>query len=108
MTDDEIRLFNEITSPGQTEGDLRHEFPSFEVPSIAKPDPNAEKLKQILEGRKQLEEKQRQEEFAARPLPEKIEGAREAAGFLGSTIGRGMTYPFVELYGQATDQPSLG
>jgi hypothetical protein len=80
----------------------------FEVPSIAKPDPNAEKLKQILEGRKQLEEKQRQEEFAARPLPEKIEGAREAAGFLGSTIGRGMTYPFVELYGQATDQPALG
>jgi hypothetical protein len=80
----------------------------FEVPSIAKPDPNAEKLKQILEGREQLREKQRQEEFAARPLPEKIEGAREAAGFLGSTIGRGMTYPFVELYGQATDQPALG
>jgi hypothetical protein len=61
-----------------------------------------------LKAGKQLEEKQRQEEFAARPLPEKIEGAREAAGFLGSTIGRGMTYPFVELYGQATDQPSLG
>jgi hypothetical protein len=111
MTDDEIRLFNEIMqnqSGEQAEG-LASRYPSvFEVPSISKPDPNAEKLKQILEGREQLREKQRQEEFAARPLPEKIEGAREAAGFLGSTIGRGMTYPFVELYGQATDQPSLG
>jgi hypothetical protein len=103
MTDDEIRLFNEIMS-----GQEVTPTSLFEVPSIAKPDPNAEKLKQILEGREQLREKQRQEEFAARPLPEKIEGAREAAGFLGSTIGRGMTYPFVELYGQATDQPALG
>jgi hypothetical protein len=103
IDEDQIRLFNEIMS-----GQEVTPTSLFEVPSIAKPDPNAEKLKQILEGRKQLEEKQRQEEFAARPLPEKIEGAREAAGFLGSTIGRGMTYPFVELYGQATDQPSLG
>jgi hypothetical protein len=101
IDEDQIRLFNEIMS-----GQEVTPTSLFEVPSIAKPDPNAEKLKQILEGRKQLEEKQRQEEFAARPLPEKIEGAREAAGFLGSTIGRGMTYPFVELYGQATDQPS--
>jgi hypothetical protein len=111
MTDDEIRLFNEImqNQSGEQTEDLASRFPSvYEVPSVSKPDPNAEKLKQILEGRKQLEEKQRQEEFAARPLPEKIEGAREAAGFLGSTIGRGMTYPFVELYGQATDQPALG
>jgi hypothetical protein len=111
MTDDEIRLFNEImqNQSGEQTEDLASRFPSvYEVPSVSKPDPNAEKLKQILEGRKQLEEKQRQEEFAARPLPEKIEGAREAAGFLGSTIGRGMTYPFVELYGRATDQPSLG
>jgi hypothetical protein len=103
IDEDQIRLFNEIMS-----GQEVTPTSLFEVPSIAKPDPNAEKLKQILEGRKQLEEKQRQEEFAARPLPEKIEGAREAAGFLGSTIGRGMTYPFVELYGQATDQPALG
>jgi hypothetical protein len=103
IDEDQIRLFNEIMS-----GQEVTPTSLFEVPSIAKPDPNAEKLKQILEGRKQLEEKQRQEEFAARPLPEKIEGAREAAGFLGSTIGRGMTYPFVELYGQATDQPTLG
>jgi hypothetical protein len=103
IDEDQIRLFNEIMS-----GQEVTPTSLFEVPSIAKPDPNAEKLKQILEGREQLREKQRQEEFAARPLPEKIEGAREAAGFLGSTIGRGMTYPFVELYGQATDQPSLG
>jgi hypothetical protein len=103
IDEEQIRLFNEIMS-----GQEVTPTSLFEVPSIAKPDPNAEKLKQILEGRKQLEEKQRQEEFAARPLPEKIEGAREAAGFLGSTIGRGMTYPFVELYGQATDQPALG
>jgi hypothetical protein len=103
IDEDQIRLFNEIMS-----GQEVTPTSLFEVPSIAKPDPNAEKLKQILEGREQLEEKQRQEEFAARPLPEKIEGAREAAGFLGSTIGRGMTYPFVELYGQATDQPTLG
>jgi hypothetical protein len=106
IDEEQIRLFNELMSGKQIEGS---QFPSvYEVPSISKPDPNAEKLKQILEGRKQLEEKQRQEEFAARPLPEKIEGAREAAGFLGSTIGRGMTYPFVELYGRATDQPALG
>jgi hypothetical protein len=103
IDEDQIRLFNEIMS-----GQEVTPTSLFEVPSIAKPDPNAEKLKQILEGREQLREKQRQEEFAARPLPEKIEGAREAAGFLGSTIGRGMTYPFVELYGQATDQPALG
>jgi hypothetical protein len=103
IDEDQIRLFNEIMS-----GQEVTPTSLFEVPSIAKPDPNAEKLKQILEGREQLREKQRQEEFAARPLPEKIEGAREAAGFLGSTIGRGMTYPFVELYGRATDQPSLG
>jgi hypothetical protein len=111
MTDDDIRLFNELmsTQPGEQIEGLASRFPSvYEVPSASKPDPNAEKLKQILEGREQLREKQRQEEFAARPLPEKIEGAREAAGFLGSTIGRGMTYPFVELYGRATDQPSLG
>jgi hypothetical protein len=103
IDEDQIRLFNEIMS-----GQEVTPTSLFEVPSIAKPDPNAEKLKQILEGREQLREKQRQEEFAARPLPEKIEGAREAAGFLGSTIGRGMTYPFVELYGRATDQPALG
>jgi hypothetical protein len=103
IDEDQIRLFNEIMS-----GQEVTPTSLFEVPSIAKPDPNAEKLKQILEGREQLREKQRQEEFAARPLPEKIKGAREAAGFLGSTIGRGMTYPFVELYGQATDQPALG
>ena len=111
MTDDDIRLFNELmsTQPGEQIEGLASRYPSvFEVPSISKPDPNAEKLKQILEGREQLREKRRQEEFAARPLPEKIEGAREAAGFLGSTIGRGMTYPVVELYGRATDQPSLG
>ena len=106
IDEEQIRLFNEIMSGKQIEGS---QFPSvYEVPSISKPDPNAEKLKQILEGREQLREKQRQEEFAARPLPEKIEGAREAAGFLGSTIGRGVTYPFVELYGRATDQPNLG
>jgi hypothetical protein len=55
MTDDEIRLFNEImsTQPGEQIEGLASRYPSvFEVPSISKPDPNAEKLKQILEGRK--------------------------------------------------------
>jgi hypothetical protein len=112
IDEDEIRLFNEIMQNQSGDTDRRSCVSSFlacmRFRPVSKPDPNAEKLKQILEGRKQLEEKQRQEEFAARPLPEKIEGAREAAGFLGSTIGRGMTYPFVELYGQATDQPALG
>jgi hypothetical protein len=54
MTDDEIRLFNEImqNQSGEQTEDLASRFPSvYEVPSVSKPDPNAEKLKQILEGR---------------------------------------------------------
>jgi hypothetical protein len=46
IDEDQIRLFNEIMS-----GQEVTPTSLFEVPSIAKPDPNAEKLKQILEGR---------------------------------------------------------
>jgi hypothetical protein len=49
IDEDQIRLFNEIMS-----GQEVTPTSLFEVPSIAKPDPNAEKLKQILEGREQL------------------------------------------------------
>jgi hypothetical protein len=104
MTEDEIRLLSDIFS-----GAPAKPAPSIsEVPFMGERSIAQEKMQETLREREDARRLALEKDFASRPIPEKLAGAAESAGFIGSTVGRSLGYPFAELYGRATDQPKLG
>jgi hypothetical protein len=104
MTEDEIRLLSDIFS-----GAPAKPAPSIsEVPFMGTRSIAQEKMQETLREREDARRLALEKDFASRPIPEKLAGAAESAGFIGSTVGRSLGYPFAELYGRATDQPKLG
>ena len=122
MTEDQIRLVNEIMGGGQrldtgVYGGVKYSLPSSEVsipasisqvPSIGGLSSVQQKMRGILRQREEEAEQARQADLASRSLGEKTLGAGQAAAFLGKEVAKAGAYPFAALYGQITGQPEIG
>jgi hypothetical protein len=124
MTDDEIRLFNEImqNQSGEQTEDLASRFPDvFEKPRVKSPDPlkMRERIADSERKRKEQEEAEFQAKYGqktildmARPefIPDDITAAIKAIGTLGSGAGAGIKGMIGEAFGmdpEATVQRNI-